>query len=182
MGATEAVPLGVIDEPELSCHKLHPDDRFVIIGSEGVWQVLSCAEAVRIAWDVLRTTAKGGSGAVGKPLPALGSGTHVLPPLVSNSPTVHGAESPYVECVTAVSPPADGGAPVSGMGGGSAAVLDLTHGILDPAVRASRLKRRRVIALAAAERILQQARTRWATRTAAGRACDVSVMVVMLEW
>jgi serine/threonine protein phosphatase PrpC len=44
IGAT----VGVISEPELSVRHLHPNDKFLIIGSDGLWEFMSNQEVVDI--------------------------------------------------------------------------------------------------------------------------------------
>jgi integrin-linked kinase-associated serine/threonine phosphatase 2C len=42
----QAHKIGVIAEPEISFKELADDDKFIVIGSDGVWDVMSSAEAV----------------------------------------------------------------------------------------------------------------------------------------
>lgn len=89
IGHKIAAKYGVICEPEFVQHRIHDDDKFLILGSDGLWnvrrvpavamkgladvdaaawllactplQVLSSMDATAIVWDVLRSTAPGGS-------------------------------------------------------------------------------------------------------------------------
>lgn len=49
MGHTIAEKAGVISDPEFQAIQLTPNDKFLIIGSDGLWRVFSSMEAVRFA-------------------------------------------------------------------------------------------------------------------------------------
>lgn len=46
-------PIGVISEPVVSFHELQPEDDFVILATDGVWEFLSSVEAVEIVSENL---------------------------------------------------------------------------------------------------------------------------------
>jgi len=48
-----AQEVGVICEPDVKTHKLQPRDRFVVLGSDGVWDVLSNEEVVQMVGALL---------------------------------------------------------------------------------------------------------------------------------
>ncbi len=45
--------VGVIPEPEVFEHDISPDDQFIIMASDGVWEFISSQEAVDIVMDSL---------------------------------------------------------------------------------------------------------------------------------
>ena len=45
-GDLVAHKIGVISDPEMGCKQILPEDKFIIIGSDGVWDVMSSAESV----------------------------------------------------------------------------------------------------------------------------------------
>ena len=47
-------PVGLSGAPELRCHPLQSDDEFVVLGSDGLWQLLEPQVAVRLARADLR--------------------------------------------------------------------------------------------------------------------------------
>ena len=51
--ATASKPLGLSGEPELRSEALTPEDEFVLLGSDGLWGVISSEDAVRIAREEL---------------------------------------------------------------------------------------------------------------------------------
>jgi serine/threonine protein phosphatase PrpC len=44
-------PVGVIAEPVVSFHQVQPEDLFVVLATDGVWEFVSSAEAVKIVAD-----------------------------------------------------------------------------------------------------------------------------------
>uniref|UniRef100_A0A7R9ZIN9 PPM-type phosphatase domain-containing protein n=1 Tax=Craspedostauros australis TaxID=1486917 RepID=A0A7R9ZIN9_9STRA len=44
-------PIGVIAEPVVTQHKIHPDDEFMILATDGVWEFISSEEAVKVVSD-----------------------------------------------------------------------------------------------------------------------------------
>jgi len=56
-GCARAV--GVIHEPVITSHKLHPDDKLILLGTDGVWDSLSNDQAVAIAAKFYKMPAVG---------------------------------------------------------------------------------------------------------------------------
>lgn len=50
--------VGVIPEPEVSHKELDHDDRFIVIGSDGIWDVMNSAEVVGYVFDKSNEAAK----------------------------------------------------------------------------------------------------------------------------
>ena len=46
LGDLQAKSIGLISEPEIQNIELKPGDRFIVIASDGVWDVMSSAEVV----------------------------------------------------------------------------------------------------------------------------------------
>jgi len=46
LGDLQAKKIGLISEPEIECLDLTPHDNFIVIGSDGLWDVMSSAEVV----------------------------------------------------------------------------------------------------------------------------------------
>jgi len=46
-------PIGVIAEPVVKQYKIHPDDDFMILATDGVWEFISSEEAVKVVSDNL---------------------------------------------------------------------------------------------------------------------------------
>jgi serine/threonine protein phosphatase PrpC len=44
---------GVIHEPEITHHRIKPEDRFMIIASDGLWEFISSQKAVEIVGEML---------------------------------------------------------------------------------------------------------------------------------
>ena len=53
LGDHAVAQVGVIAEPVVTTHTVVPEDEFMIIASDGVWEFLSSAEAVKIVGDNL---------------------------------------------------------------------------------------------------------------------------------
>ena len=49
MGDTVAASVGVIAEPEILVRDLGPEEKILIVGSDGLWEFISNTEAVKIA-------------------------------------------------------------------------------------------------------------------------------------
>jgi serine/threonine protein phosphatase PrpC len=49
-GDSIAKHIGVIAEPELQIHKLHRDDRMIVLASDGIWEFLSNQEVAEIVF------------------------------------------------------------------------------------------------------------------------------------
>lgn len=62
VGYTSAATLGVIPVPDVITHKIQPNDRFMIVASDGLWAVLSSEEAVRIVGKTIDSVLWGGAG------------------------------------------------------------------------------------------------------------------------
>ena len=56
----------MIAEPEITHHVLSPDDKYLVLGSDGIWEFLSSQQAAEVVHDVMR----------GKLNPAAHSGSH----------------------------------------------------------------------------------------------------------
>lgn len=67
------------------------------------------------------------------------------------------------------------------MGGGTATVVDLASAVVEPTIRATRLKRQRLLALSAAEALMIEARRRWALARRRDAWDDVTALVVVFE-
>jgi serine/threonine protein phosphatase PrpC len=50
MGDQQAHEAGVITEPEILSFKLCPDDKFIVIASDGVWEFLENETVAKIVW------------------------------------------------------------------------------------------------------------------------------------
>lgn len=61
LGFADAVPAGVLCDPETTSFRLTPRDRFLILGTDGLWTALSSAEAVAIVHQTLDAILWGGS-------------------------------------------------------------------------------------------------------------------------
>jgi hypothetical protein len=61
LGYTAASSLGVTSTPDVITHRLAPNDRFLIIASDGLWAVLSSEEAVAVVGRVVDSVLWGGS-------------------------------------------------------------------------------------------------------------------------
>ncbi|EOD17584.1 hypothetical protein EMIHUDRAFT_458959 [Emiliania huxleyi CCMP1516] len=55
--ATGRKPAGLSSHPELASREVRPEDEFVLLGTDGLWETVDTAEAVRLARDELRTYA-----------------------------------------------------------------------------------------------------------------------------
>jgi len=53
IGDTIAHDFGVSSEPEFSRHHLTENDKFLIVASDGIWDVISSEEAVKIVGKAL---------------------------------------------------------------------------------------------------------------------------------
>ncbi|CAE7213481.1 unnamed protein product, partial [Symbiodinium sp. KB8] len=128
-----AAKAGVVPEPEVSMRRLTRADRFVVLGSDGLWASLSAAEAVAVVEQVAGSVMWGGSvgadeeeggaearEAAERAAAASGPGGRPrLPPLSDAASAVHVSPAPIGgESVAWAA--ADGG-PVTGMGGGASA-------------------------------------------------------------
>ena len=58
MGDTAYTPVGVVPTPEISSHELSPNDRFIVLGSDGIWDRLSNSEVVEIVKNNLGESKK----------------------------------------------------------------------------------------------------------------------------
>ena len=47
--------VGVISEPEIKCFNYEKSDKFIVIGSDGLWEYLSCQEVVNIVGEFYKT-------------------------------------------------------------------------------------------------------------------------------
>ena len=64
LGDTDAERCGLIPTPEVRTHKHGPEDRFMIIASDGIWEFIDSSEAVRIV-DMAYRAGKAASEAAG---------------------------------------------------------------------------------------------------------------------
>jgi serine/threonine protein phosphatase PrpC len=48
LGDSVAATVGVIPDPDIQEHRLTPDDKFLIIASDGIWELISNEKAVSI--------------------------------------------------------------------------------------------------------------------------------------
>lgn len=55
LGDHAVAKVGVIAEPVVTSHTVTPEDEFMIIATDGVWEFLSSEEAVKIVADLLST-------------------------------------------------------------------------------------------------------------------------------
>lgn len=62
LGHSVGNALGVIPDPEITHVEISKSDKFLILGSDGLWAVLSSIEAVTLVSEVIQTTLWGGSG------------------------------------------------------------------------------------------------------------------------
>lgn len=46
---------GLISTPEIICQELDPDDQFIVIGSDGVWDIMGSSEVVGFVFDKLES-------------------------------------------------------------------------------------------------------------------------------
>lgn len=159
-----AARAGVVSEPEVSVRRLTRADRFVVLGSDGLWSALGSAEAVAIVEQTARAVLWGGSAGAGdgvaggdsvaggdglaggeapgplgasglsETLAGAGASRPVLPPLAHEASVITVPQA-SVGAETVAWGAADEG-PVTGMGGGSAAASVPARGCSD-AARAS---------------------------------------------
>lgn len=61
--ATGCKPVGLSCAPELNAQPLQPEDEFILLGSDGLWQLLDSQAAVRLARSDLRAHADAGMAA-----------------------------------------------------------------------------------------------------------------------
>ena len=47
--------VGVLSEPEIKCFNYEKSDKFIVIGSDGLWEYLSCQEVVNIVGEFYKT-------------------------------------------------------------------------------------------------------------------------------
>ena len=69
----------------------------------------------------------------------------------------------------------------TGMGGGSTVPLDLYSSVLTEKVRAARLLKLRTVAAAASERLVNEARARWAASKKRSGWGDITALVTVFE-
>ena len=60
LGYTAGHAVGIDYTPEISVHTALVTDRFFILATDGVWQVMTSEEAVRVVWSVCRDVLWGG--------------------------------------------------------------------------------------------------------------------------
>ena len=46
--------VGVIAEPEITHHVLSPEDKYLVLGSDGIWEFLSSQQAAEVVHDVMK--------------------------------------------------------------------------------------------------------------------------------
>jgi serine/threonine protein phosphatase PrpC len=63
LGFESAAKAGVIADPEVMVHTIEPQDRFLVLASDGIWSVMSAEEAVYVVGRALDSALWGGSGA-----------------------------------------------------------------------------------------------------------------------
>lgn len=53
LGDIIAHECGVISSPVIECKELYMDDQFIVIGSDGIWDIMSSSEVVGFVFDIL---------------------------------------------------------------------------------------------------------------------------------